>query len=163
MKLYPESPEGNFVTGMLYFFYGFPKKTRNIRKIIFHFNRSLQIDPNNCEALFHLEVAYLFLGKTNNVDLLLKRHLSIDPLSFYGHWINSINQLFKGDFEQALTPIRTVYNIASEVPPMKYFYALILAYNNQLEESFAAFENTAESDPDNLISQLAVFLKFALS
>jgi TolB-like protein len=159
LELDPDSSEGHFVTGNLYFFHGTP---RNTKKIIFHLKRALELDPNNCEALSHLEVVYLWLGKTAVVASLVEKHLSIDPLSSYGHWSTSMLHLFEGKPSQALAPMARAYQLAPGVPPMEMFYALILAYNERLDEAFSIIDQSQKTTPDNVFTQLGVFLKYAL-
>ena len=159
LKLDPDSSEGHFVTGNLYFFHGTP---RNLKKIIFHLKRALKLDPNNCEALYYLEVVYLFLGKMAAVASLVEKHLSIDPLSLYGLWSSSILHLFEGRPSQALAPMAQGYQLAPGVPPMEIFYALILAYNDRLEDAFSIIDQSQKTTPDNIFTQVGVFLKYAL-
>jgi serine/threonine protein kinase len=159
LELDPDSSEGHFITGNLYFFHGTP---RNMKKIIFHLKRALELDPNNCEALFHLEVVYLWLGKTAAVVSLVEKHLNIDPLSFYGHWSTSLLHLFEGRPSHALAPMAQAYKLAPGVTPMEIFYALILAYNDRLEEAFSIIDQSQKSAPDHAFTQVGVFLKYAL-
>jgi serine/threonine protein kinase len=159
LELDPDSSEAHFITGNLYFFHGVP---RDIRKIIFHLKKALELDPNNCEALFHLEVVYLFIGKTAAAASLIKRHLSIDPLSFYGHWSDSMFHLFEGRPGQALEPMEKAYQAASGVPVMAISYALTLAYNGRHEEAFSIIDQTREEAPDHVFTQVGIFLKYAL-
>jgi tetratricopeptide (TPR) repeat protein len=159
LELDPDSSEGHFVTGNLYFFHGTP---RNTKKIIFHLKRALELDPNNCEALFHLEVVYLWLGKTAAVASLIEKHLSIDPLSFYGHWSKAVLHLFEGRPRQALDPMAQAYQLAPGVPPMEIFHALILACNERLEEAFSIIDQSQKTTPDHVFTQVGVFMKYAL-
>ena len=159
LKIDPNSSEAHFVTGILYFF---RKESGNISKSVYHLKHALKIDPNNCEALFHLEVIYLFLGQTKKVASLIEKHLSIDPLSFYGYWSSSVYHLFEGRFKKALNPIKKAVQLSAGVTPMKYFYALVLAYNNRLDESFEILDQIYKSDPKDLMAQLGVLLKHAL-
>ena len=159
LELDPDSSEGHFVTGNLYFFHGFP---RDMKRIIFHLKRALELDPNNCEALFHLEIVYLWLGKTAAVASLIEKHLSIDPLSFYGHWSKAVLHLFEGRPRQALAPMAQAYQLAPGVPPMEIFHALILACNERLEEAFSIIDQSQKTTPDHVFTQVGVFMKYAL-
>ena len=159
LELDPDSSEAHFITGNLYFFHGVP---RDMKKIIFHLKKALALDPNNCEALFHLEVVYLFIGKTAAAASLIERHLSIDPLSFYGHWSDSMFHLFEGRPGQALEPMEKAYQLAPGVPPTAFFYALILAYNDRLEDAFSIIDQNQKAAPDHVISQIGITWKYAL-
>ncbi len=159
LKIDENSSEAHFVTGILFFF---RKESGNINKAIYHLNRALILDPNNCEALFHLEVTYLFLGQTEKVALLVEKHFSIDPLSFYAHWSSTVYHLFEGRFKQAIEPIMKVVQLSQGVIPMKYFYALILAYNNKVDESYMILDQIYKSNPNDIFAQLGMFLKHSL-
>jgi TolB-like protein/Tfp pilus assembly protein PilF len=159
LELDPNSSEGHFITGNLHFFYGTP---RDLRKIVFHLEKALSIAPNNCEALFHLELAYIFLGKTDVVASLIEKHLSIDPLSFYGHWSAFFLHLAEGRTTQALESVVQAYKLAPGVPPVEVCYAWGLAVNNRLDEAFAIIDRSAITSPDSLFTQLGVSLKYSL-
>jgi len=159
LELDPDSSEGHFITGNLHFFLETP---RNIKKIIYHLERALALDPNNCEALFHLEVVYLFLGRNGAAASLVEKHLSIDPLSFYGHLSSAVLHLFQGELSQAMEPMALAYQLAPGVPVTELFYAVILAYNGRLEEAFSVIEQSEKRSPDNITTQVGVFLRYAL-
>jgi non-specific serine/threonine protein kinase len=159
LELDPESSEGHFITGALYFFTGNPG---DIRKIIFHFKRALALNPNNCEALFHLEVVYNYMGKTTDTAPLVERHLSIDPLSFYGYLMKAKMYLFGGEIDLALEFATKAYQLAQGVTPVQFIYSIVLAYNKCLNDAFAVIDQSYKTHPDNIFSQLGVFLKYAL-
>jgi len=159
LELDRDSSEGHFVIGILSFFHETP---RNMKKIIFHLKRALELDPNNCEALFHLEVVYLFLGKTAATAPLVEKHLSIDPLSFYGCWSASILNLFEGRLSQALELMTRTHQLVQAGHPIVIFYVLTLAYNNRFEEAFSVIDQSVKANPDSNSTQLCVILKYAL-
>ncbi|MCK5209097.1 MAG: hypothetical protein KAQ79_13780, partial [Cyclobacteriaceae bacterium] len=159
LKVDPNSSEAHFVTGSLYFF---RKESGNISKAVYHLKHALKIDPNNCEALFHLEINYLFLGQTKKVASLTEKHLSIDPLSFYGYMSTALYHLFEGRIKQALAPMMKVVQLAPGVSPMEYFYALVLAYNHKFDEAFSIIDQNYKTNPDDVFAQMGIFLKYAL-
>jgi len=162
LEIDPDSSEGHFVTGMWHILSS-PGIPGNIKKCIYHFKRALELDPNNCEALAHLGIIYLFLGKTAAVAPLAEKHLSIDPLHFHGYWCASLLHLFEGRPQQALEPMAKAYQLAPGVPATEFFYALILAYNDKLEEAYSVIEQSEKTSPDNLFTQICIFLKFAFN
>ena len=159
LELDPNSSEGHFITGNLHFFHGTP---RDLKKIVFHLEKALSIAPNNCEALFHLELVYIFLGKTDVVASLIEKHLSIDPLSFYSHWSAFFLHLAEGRPIQALESVYQAYRMAPGVAPVELCYAWGLAVNNRLDEAFAIIDQNAKTSPDSVFTQLGVSLKYAL-
>ena len=159
LELNPESSEGHFITGALYFFTGNPG---DLRKLGFHFRRALAINPNNCEALFHLEVVYNFMGKTSAVAPLVERHLNIDPFSFYGYLSKALMHLFEGEIDLALEVSDRLNQLSQGVPPVQFMYAVVLAYNRHLDDAYAVFDHNHKTHPENVFSQLGIFFKYAL-
>ncbi|MCJ7716508.1 MAG: hypothetical protein MUO54_08310 [Anaerolineales bacterium] len=158
LELNPESSEGHFITGALYFFTGNPG---DLRKLGFHFRRALAINPNNCEALFHLEVVYNFMGKTSAVAPLVERHLNIDPFGFYGYLMKATMHLFEGEFDLALKVSDKVNQLTQGIPAAQFMYAIVLAYNKRLDDAYAVFDHNQNTNPENIFSQLGIFLKYA--
>jgi len=159
LEIDPDSSEGHFVTGMWYILTAI---STNIKKAIYHLKRALEIDPNNCEALAHLGFVYLFLGKTKAAAPLAQKHLSIDPLHFHGYCCASLSHLFEGRPQQALEPMAKAYQLARDVPAVAWTYVLILAYNDKLKEAYSVIEQSEKTSPENVFTQICVFLKFAL-
>jgi TolB-like protein/Tfp pilus assembly protein PilF len=162
LEIDPESSEVHHVNGMMYFFHGFPDKSRNINKGKFHLKKALKIDPNNSEAMHHLEVFYLFNGQTDAVVPVIEKHISIDPLHFMVHWGASLLQIFQGRFQEAVEPSEKAYSLVPEGHPIRVFYGLALAYNHRLEEACSVFDQIKKVNPDNVFSQIGIMLKFAL-
>jgi len=158
LRIDPHLSEGHFIKGNLFIF----STLGQIQKGIFHLKRAVEIDPNNREALFHLGAVYLILGKTNDATPLIKKQLSINPLSFYGYWLSSLFHLFEGSNEQALESMAQAYELASGVPAVEFFYALILMYNDRLEEVYNIIDHSKKINPDNIFTYVGVFLKYAL-
>jgi TolB-like protein/class 3 adenylate cyclase/Tfp pilus assembly protein PilF len=162
LEIDPESSEVQHVNGMMYFFHGFPGKSRNINKGRFHLKKALQIDPNNSEAMHHLEVFYLFNGKTEAAIPVIEKHISIDPLHFMVHWAVSMYHTFQGRFQEAVEPAEKAYNLVPEGHPIRVFYGLVLAYNNRLDEAFSVFDQIKKVNPENVFSKIGIILKYAL-
>ncbi|OVE79086.1 hypothetical protein BVY00_01305 [bacterium G20] len=158
LKIDPDSSEGHFISGNLYIF----SVLGELKKGIYHLRRALEINPNNCEALFHLGASYLFLGRTAETLPFVARLLSIDPLNFYGYWLSSFFHLYEGRFKQALKQVRQSRELAPGVPAIEFFYALILIYNEQFEDVFNVIEQSEGKNPDNIFTHLGIFLKHAI-
>ena len=54
------------------------------------------------------------------------------------------------------------HELAPGIPSIDFFYTLILIYNGRLEEAFSIIEESKERNPDNVFTQVGVFLKYAL-
>ena len=55
-----------------------------------------------------------------------------------------------------------VVQLAPGVSPMEYFYALVLAYNHKLDESFTIIDQNYKTNPDDVFTQMGILLKYAL-
>ncbi|GAG93252.1 unnamed protein product [marine sediment metagenome] len=74
----------------------------------------------------------------------------------------SIFHLFEGRAEQALMSMTQAHELAPGIPSIDFFYALILMYNGSLEEAFSIVEESKKTNPDNVFTQVGIFLKYAL-
>jgi tetratricopeptide (TPR) repeat protein len=127
-----------------------------------HLKKVLAKDPNNPDALFWLTATYGHVGKTAAAAPLVERILEIDPFNPINHSLPGWLYFFNGQFELALKPFFTMYQMLPENPANRGLYATVLLYNGRYDEAYALIDQIYEAAPQHLFAQLGMFLKLAL-
>jgi tetratricopeptide (TPR) repeat protein len=63
---------------------------------------------------------------------------------------------FEGRYDLALEEFRRRYELDPEHPSWQTWYAVSLAYNNQIEEAFALIDQSARATPDNTYTKFGL-------
>ncbi|MCX6826650.1 MAG: protein kinase [candidate division Zixibacteria bacterium] len=135
----------------------------DFRRAIHHNKMALAINPNDGSALAALGGTYiLHLGKYTEALALFERSWQVDPLyiekDFQKGWLN----LHYGQYKLALEPLRIAYQSDPDNPLRGYFYSLILAYNNKIDETLPIIERNAAITPGNFFTKFSLLLKYVL-
>jgi serine/threonine protein kinase len=153
---YPDSAQGYFLRGMAH------NKRGREQEAVRQMKQALARDPHHADALFWLAVFYLFSGKGFAVHPLIDTLLLVDPLIAFHHLMPGWTLYMDGDLEAALEPCRKAYEMDPDFDPLRWVYALLLAGNQRLTESFSLIDLMQEEIPQSNFTRQAVFLKFAL-
>jgi serine/threonine protein kinase len=151
----PEFPKAHVVLGWIYCI-GEPLKSA------YHLKKALEITPDDSMALAALAVDFMCLGKISAASLISERLLEIDPLDFPPYYVRGALHFYSGQYDKALKAWRKLYEMYPESAYSKWSYALILACNNQHEEAFSIIDQSAKTDPDNVLTKLGLMLKYGL-
>ncbi|MCH7576153.1 MAG: hypothetical protein IIA59_13665 [Candidatus Marinimicrobia bacterium] len=158
LKLDPQSSEGHVVLGLVNIAF-----RGNVKKGLYHFKRALAINPNNPDALFWAPVGYTLVGKTAEAYALVDRLLEIDPLTPTIHILPGLLSLMSGQFETAVELGEKYYRMDTQNPMNHLFYPFVLAYNQQLDEASALFDNFTDVDLNNSMTGMGFILQAALA
>jgi serine/threonine protein kinase/Flp pilus assembly protein TadD len=151
----PDSAQGYFLRGMAY------NKRGRQQEAVQELKHALVRDPHHANSLFFLALLYQFAGKGSAVRPLIETLLLVDPLNAWAYVMPGWTDYMDGDLQAALGPCRKAYEMAPE-GPLPWLYAILLAGNQRLDESFEIINLMQEEKPENKHARQALFLKNAL-
>lgn len=137
-------------------------KRGDIQEAVRDLKKALTIDPNSPEALYWLAWIYMFSGKEIVAKPLLKKLIEIDPLTPANYLMLGICDLFIGKFEDSLQNYYKSYLMDQKSPLCGFAYAWALAFAHKLNEAFKVIDLMAKDLPQELFTELGLFLKYAL-
>jgi TolB-like protein len=157
LSLDPELSHAYAMSGLLCLMGEKPKE--GIR----HLRRAVAISPNDPEGLTWLAWIYLVNGgKTSEALPLVNRLGQVDPLSFMTRWLQGALHFYAGQYVLALPPWKRSYDLESENPIAQLYYALILLYNDRIDEAISFFDQSAKVSPGNAYVSWGTMLKYAV-
>ena len=151
----PGSAQGHFLRGI-----ACNKRARQ-QEAVRELKRALACDPHHANSLFFLAMFYLFAGKGSAVRPLIKTLALVDPLNPWATLTPGWTDYMDGDFQAALDPCKKAYEMAPE-GPLPWLYAILLAGNQRLDDSFRIIDRMQEDSPESNHTRQALFLKYAL-
>jgi serine/threonine protein kinase/Tfp pilus assembly protein PilF len=151
----PEFPKAHVVLGWIYCL-------REPLKSVYHLKKALEITPDDSMALAALAVDYMCVGKISAAALISERLLEIDPLDFPPNYVRGALHFYSGQYDKALKAWKRLYEMYPESAYSKWSYALILTCNNQYDEAFSIIDQSAKTDPDNVLTKLGLMLQYGL-
>jgi tetratricopeptide (TPR) repeat protein len=151
----PEFPKAHVVLGWIYCL-GKPRKSA------YHSKKALEVSPDDSDALAVLAVDYLYLGKVSAAAAISERLLRIDPLDFPPNYVHGALHFLSGEYDKSLKAWRRLYEMYPESAYSKFSYALILIYNNHHDEALSIIDQSAKTDPDNVLTKLGLMLKYGV-
>ena len=152
----PNFSKAHTVLGLIYSAWGDRKNG------MLHFKKALEANPNEADALRWLVLSYYHAGKSSAALQLIERYKEVDPLSPDNYLLQGISYFYEGQYALALDPWRKWYQSDPENPIKEYLYALVLAYNDALDESFSIIDQSARATPNNALTKLGILLKYGL-
>ena len=155
-ELEPESYHGYLLQGLI------RSKRGEFQEVVRHLKKALVIEPNDLDVLFWLSLTYLEVGKTSAAAPLLNRLLQLDPFTPIYQLLPGWLHLMNGQIELALEPCRKGFNINPGDMSVRYYYALVLAFNNRISEALSLIEVMIREVPDLTYSRLGEITKYAL-
>jgi len=151
----PEFPKAHVVLGWIYCL-GEPLKS------VFHLKKALAFTPDDSMALVILAVNYMAMGQISAAELISERVLQIDPLDYPPNYVQGALHYYSGNYDKSLKAWKRLYEMYPESAYSKWSYALILTYNNRYDEAFSIINQSAKTDPDNVLTKLGLMLKYGL-
>jgi TolB-like protein len=134
----------------------------NLQQGVIQLKKTLSVDPNDYDALAWLSTAYCNTGKQFAAVPLVDKIVNIDPFNYVGLFFYSWIDLLNGHFKDSLKKSREFYKLAPDPPNGKLIYALILGYNNHLEEAYSICDESLKSYPGNIFALIGQCFKYAL-
>ena len=152
----PDSVYGHRLLGIINI------RRSSLQQGVIQLKKTLSIDPNDIDVLTWLICAYCNAGKQLAASPLADRIISIDPINYTGKFFYSWIELLNGNFSESLKRSYEFYNMAPDPPNGKLMHAIVLAYNNRLEECYLLCDESLKNNPDNIFALIGQCLKFAL-
>jgi tetratricopeptide (TPR) repeat protein len=157
LSINPDSSNAICLLGQIRLFRG------TIREAAPYFLKSITIDPNNPDALLWMISCYgLYFGKPKFVENFGHILLEIDPLSPVNFWMPGVIYWAEGKFELALELSFKYLKAEPDGLLSKWYYAQMLAWNNQLDNAYILMDQLIKYAPDHIFGSTISFLKFAL-
>lgn len=105
---------------------------------------------------------YPYVGLTSAAWPIVKRELSLDPLNPVSQAAPGWLHFMEGRFDLALTPYRNMYETDPENPVFLYYYAQILAYNDEVEKALEIIDRLVSIMPDHPYAMMSRCFGLAL-
>jgi serine/threonine protein kinase len=156
VRLNPESSHGFLLQGWI------TQRRGDTQESIRNLKKALTIDANNPDVLFWICLLLSFVGKTSLARPLAKRLLLVDPLMPINNFVPGILDWFDGDLKGAIQPFARAHQMDPTNPHTQFWYAYILACNNQTEEALSVLNLLPDGAPATPLNQGYRFLKYAL-
>ncbi|MCG8603906.1 hypothetical protein MJD09_02775, partial [bacterium] len=158
LPLNQNSAYGHFLSATVAFFAYDANLQQAVRKI----KKALEINPRDLDSLLTLGSFYGYAGKPQAARSIVKNLLEIDPLTPINHYLPGWFELLDGRLTNALELWRKWYQMAPDTPITIFHYALILAYNDQVNEACGLLEQIDKAAGRTVYAPLASFLKQSL-
>jgi len=137
-------------------------KDGDMIKAIDHWARAHANKPEDPEIMVYLSLGYDLVGQDNVARSLVEKCVKIDPINPLNDAIKGWNHFFGGRFDLALDSLFAAYNLTPESVMHQYFQALILVYNDRIDEAYEFICNNVEETSENIWSQVTIFLKYII-
>jgi tetratricopeptide (TPR) repeat protein len=135
----------------------------NPRAANIHLKKAYSINPNDIMALTGVIVYYVQeIGKFSEASKLNEKLNQIDPFDFTTKWLNGGIHFYNGDYENALSGWRPLYELHSASPIVQFYYASAMVYLDQRESACSIIEQGVRTNPNNAFTKLGLLLKSAV-
>ena len=138
--------------------------TADPHKMVFHFHRSHQLDPNLVDTLFGLGYIRAAGGwGIESAAQYIEKAIKLDPFTPIINSSLGWVYWFKGEFQKAVDEFRD-WRLALEKcnSTWQIFIAWINAYAGNNVEAFRLIDRLIDKNPDHLLSVAGAALKYAL-
>jgi eukaryotic-like serine/threonine-protein kinase len=134
----------------------------DLQLAVIDFKKALAINPQNPDALQMFVYCAMLAGHGKSVlpsiDLLDK----VDPMNAISVCMHGFYFCMEGQFAEGLPFYVKMYNISSENPAVRFFYAWVLAWNKKNETALDVLDQIVTETPDAIFATLAYIMKYAL-
>jgi tetratricopeptide (TPR) repeat protein len=125
------------------------------------FQKALELDPRNSEALLNLASIQRAEGRTAEAEHLVKRALQVDPNS-----ISALSQLAEirrdlGDLDEAVRLFEEALAIDDSLPFLFLGYGDVLQRAARLDEAVEAFRMVLQLEPDSFKARYNLGVTYA--
>jgi non-specific serine/threonine protein kinase len=153
----PEFPKAQALLGLVAVFRG------KMQEAVHHLKRAVAVSPDEPHALTGLfGVAYIAVGRIDAAVPLYERYSQINPLDEATKLNKGSLPFYDGQYNRALQGFREFHELYPENPIGQFYYALGLAYENQMDEALVIIDKHMDRDPDNAFTKTGLMLKYAL-
>ncbi len=133
-----------------------------MQRSFYHLRRALTINPDETLAMQGLAaVVYPVTGRSTVAYPISERLMKIDPLDFITIWIQGGLYFYEGRYDKALKGWKRLYEMYPDNPFSRFYYALILTYQDRIERAFDIIDHNKESYPSHVVAKMGIMLKYA--
>jgi tetratricopeptide (TPR) repeat protein len=155
-EMNPESYYGYLLLGLI------QVKKGKFQEVVRYLKQALAIEPNDPDVLFWLSLIYLEAGKTSAAVPLLDRLLLLDPFTPIYQLLPGWLFMMDGKMKMALEPCKKGFNINPGDIGVRYYYALVLLFNNRIDEAISLIDVMTMEVPDHTYSRLGEITKYGV-
>ncbi len=155
-EMNPESYHGYLLLGLI------QVKRGKFQEVVRQLKKALAIEQNDPDVLFWLSLIYLEVGKTSAAVPLLDRLLLLDPFTPIYHLLPGWLFMMDGKMKMALEPCKKGFNTNPGDIGVRYYYALILMFNNRIDEAISLIDVMIREVPDETYSRLGEITKYGV-
>ena len=156
LEMNPESYHGYLLLGLI------QVKRGKFQEVVRHLRKALTIEQNDPDVLFWLSLIYLEVGKTSAAAPLVDRLLLIDPFTPIYQLLPGWLLMMDGKMKMALEPCKKGFSINPGDIGVRYYYALILIFNNLIDEAISLIDVMLREVPDETYSRLGAITKYGV-
>ena len=135
---------------------------KNIKDGIHNFEKVLQFEGNDPDALLFLAILPVFTGKTKEARTYGDRLLKIDPLTPINYLFLSQAPFYEGKFPEAELLAKKAMKLDPENSAYVLFYFLIIAAYQEKNKAMMFYEEVIRGLERSLFTNLAFFFTCAL-
>ena len=154
LALDPDMPKARAVLGLLIMAYR--GTLEDVKRAARHLQRALEADPDDVQALWGMCVVYMYVGRPQAAYPLAKHLRETDPLDAYALWPLPAILLLDGKYDMALREFRRLHEEDPEHLTWLVWYALALAYREEVDDAVALIEASARENPNDAPTKLAL-------
>jgi TolB-like protein len=155
-EMNPESYHGYLLLGLI------QVKRGKFQEVVRQLKKALAIEQNDPDVLFWLSLIYLEAGKTSAAVPLIDRLLLLDPFTPIYQLLPGWLFMMDGKMKMALEPCKKGFNINPGDIGVRYYYALILIFNNRIDEANSLIDVMIREVPDETYSSLGEITKYGV-
>jgi TolB-like protein len=158
LEIDPDLAQAHLVYGnILMLYYG------DLRTAINHYKQAYNNNPQSLETIQWLAWGYHLVGKSDLAISFTDQCARLDPLGTLNITMyNGLNSFMKGRFDLALQPLSEIINLSPEASMFQLWKALVLLYNNRIDETIEFINNAVKEPWQDSISGILIFLKYTL-
>ena len=154
----PDLTQAHLVYGNIFMlYYG------DLRMAINHYKQAYNNEPYSLETIQWLAWGYHLVGKSDLAISMTEQCARLDPLSTLNiSMYKGLNSFMKGRFDLALQPLSEIFNLSPEASMFQLWKALVLLYNDRIDETIEFINNAVKEPWQDSISGFLLFLKYTL-
>ncbi len=138
----PDSPNGHALLGYIEYERG------HLPQAVRHFERALEREPNDADALFYMGISYIAAGQTERARATGERIVASDPLSSLSWMLSGATRWFVGRFDEALPDLERGLELDPQSFVLRWTVGYTCAALGQLPEAARHAALLREVGPD---------------
>ena len=154
LSLDPELPQVHFALGGLKVL-----KDGEAKAAIDHFKQAHKSSPDDPEIMIYLALFLAIVGQNESAHKLVETITRIDPINPLCDAIRGYVHFFSGRYELAVDPLFASYKLTPESPMHQFWKALILFYNDRVDEAYDLINEMVDESSTNIWTIMTLLIK----